>query len=274
MSVDDMVDQNQASMVCVPCKRRKKGCDKKLPICSRCERYPNSHSHSGCSTNISRLNATCCYPKEISGTDTHSEPRAVIALSSSTLGRPSPAMLSHASPNFDEIAVNTLHSLSEHVETSQAEEDFAHYFSIYHINLPIVSKDDFARKLQQNCQDPHYILLKLAISTVAQLTSDKPDAFHRGRDLYSPLKAVHSQYQSSSTCSIDLLLAGLLIATYEYCQDLLQQSWFTIGGCVRMGQILKLEHGIAKVQILPVWWWGIVILERLLCYSTSCVADD
>jgi hypothetical protein len=111
----------------------------------------------------------------------------------------------------------------------------------------------------------------MAMLLVAQLASKTPDGLQRGEDIYPSLRAAYAHYLGSGTISIELLLAGLHVAAYEYCQARLQESWLTIGACARIGYILRRGDLVAPTKgelsnekPASAMWWGLVVLERFV----------
>jgi len=92
-------------------------------------------------------------------------------------------------------------------------------------------------------------------------------------DLYPTLKSIHCLLQSTGNVSHELIQAGILISSFEYCQGLFQEAWISIGICVRMAQILGLQESVRKplpkerdpqamLETERCIWWAIVIVER------------
>ncbi|KAH9216898.1 hypothetical protein DL95DRAFT_522367 [Leptodontidium sp. 2 PMI_412] len=117
----------------------------------------------------------------------------------------------------------------------------------------------------------------------------------RRYDLYPTLKSIHSLLQSTGRVSHELIQAGILISSFEYCQGLFQEAWMSVGTCVRMAQILGLQESIRKplpkerdsrtmLETERCVWWAIVIVERniisawkknkLPCASSPPQLDD
>lgn len=72
-----------------------------------------------------------------------------------------------------------------------------------------------------------------------------------------------------------MIQAGLLIATYEYAQGLVEAAYISIGTCARMGYAGGIHVGqVGRTpsggQLAPTLkdeeehnlWWGIVVCER------------
>ena len=72
-----------------------------------------------------------------------------------------------------------------------------------------------------------------------------------------------------------MIQAGLLIATYEYAQGLVEAAYISVGMCARMGyarglHVGQLSRSSSGGQIAPTLkdeeeynlWWGILICER------------
>lgn len=153
------------------------------------------------------------------------------------------------------------------------------YFKKFHHTLPILNKDVFYWQLQNLSSDSHFATLLLCIFLIAQLVSHPSTTKEHRYDLYPTLKSIYSLLQSTGKVSRELIQAGILIASFEYCQGLLQEGWMSIGACVRMAQILGIQASIRNplpkeqdsrkvLEIERCMWWGIVVVER--CVSVLC----
>ncbi|KAH7419276.1 hypothetical protein BKA64DRAFT_12764 [Cadophora sp. MPI-SDFR-AT-0126] len=129
---------------------------------------------------------------------------------------------------------------------------------------------------------------------IAQMVDQSNSNEHRF-DLYPTLKSIHSLLQSTGNVSHELIQAGILISSFEYCQGFFQEAWISIGICVRMAQILGLQESIRRplpkerdsqtiLETERCIWWAIVIVERninsawrkngLPCASNSPQLED
>jgi hypothetical protein len=186
----------------------------------------------------------------------------------------SPARSRYEWPGFDDLAAVGLRSVLDAVSRSGLEDVYSkNYFKNFHKSLPIIDEDAFYWQLENSPSECHFSLLLLAMFLVAQLSSKEAGALDKAKEIYPTLKGAHSLFQSSEKVSVELVQAGLLIASFEHCQALHREAWLTVGACARVGhiirqQILTQKPG-PKMRGLKIFddykcsvWWGIVILER------------
>jgi hypothetical protein len=147
------------------------------------------------------------------------------------------------------------------------------YFSTFHQSLPVINRDDFNRQLQSKSFTSHFLALLLSVILMAHLSSRTTDRGAKHIELFRTLKNIYSLLQSTGKISIELIQAGLLVASYEHCQALSQDAWLLIGACSRMGEVLDLRQTITShmppdefssdsFETRRCLWWGIVVLER------------
>jgi hypothetical protein len=105
--------------------------------------------------------------------------------------------------------------------------------------------------------------------------------------LYPVLKSLFSLSHSGSKISLEMVQTGLLLASWEYSQDKLQEAWMTIGVAVRMAQSLRI-HELIRIPLPKTGkidekerlveemkrcvWWCVVIIER--CVSSLYNSHD
>lgn len=150
------------------------------------------------------------------------------------------------------------------------------YFNTFHKSMPIISQEEFLNSLPHfwSSSDPHLSTLLVSIFLVTRLLPHESIAGgHSPEELYSRVKSIHSMLQSTGSLSIELVQAGILIATYEHCQALHQAAWLSVGACARVAQVLGYHEMLRKVtheerqsrttfDTRRCVWWSIVILER------------
>ena len=152
------------------------------------------------------------------------------------------------------------------------------YFNTFHKPLPIINKDVFYWQLENNLSTPQFSTLLLAIFLVTQLSSQPSNVNVNVDELYPTLKSIYSLLQSIGKVSIELVQAGILIASYEHCQALHQDAWISIGACARMGNILGIHTLIrdsapkdtgsrSLFETKRCLWWAVVVLERCVFKS-------
>lgn len=174
----------------------------------------------------------------------------------------------------DQVALQAQKLLGAISRKSGDINTFCHaYFNRFHHTLPILNEDVFYWQMENLSVDSHFSTLLLSVFLITQLVSEPAATSARRFDVYPTLKSIYSLLQSTGKVSYELIQSGLLIASFEYCQALLQDAWLTVGTCVRMAQIMDLRSSIRTskseesnpsriVEIERCIWWGIVVVER------------
>lgn len=180
----------------------------------------------------------------------------------------------HSLPTDDQVSLQSQKLLNAISRKSGDMVDFCEiYFRKFHHTLPILNKEVFYWQLQNLPSDSHFSALLLSIYLIAQMVTHSSATDDRRYDLYPTLKSIHSLLQSTGRVSHELIQAGILISSFEYCQGLFQEAWMSVGTCVRMAQILGLQESIRKplpkerdsrtmLETERCVWWAIVIVER------------
>ncbi|KAK0125399.1 hypothetical protein ONS95_000583 [Cadophora gregata] len=255
--------------VCEPCKKRKKSCNKALPSCSRCSRLFAKCSYSGQGA-VAAGRPSVLPPLHILS---NSIPGLVVSASLPGSWDYPHGNAGHALTTDKQVSLQAHKLLNAISRKSGDINKFCNiYFGKFHHALPILNKEVFYWQLQNLPSDSHFSALVLAMYLISQMVSQSNSDEHRF-DLYPTLKSIHSLLQSTGNVSHELIQAGILISSFEYCQALFQEAWITIGTCVRMAQILGLQESIRKplskdpdsptmLETDRCIWWAIVIVER------------
>ena len=155
-------------------------------------------------------------------------------------------------------------------------EDYKNYFTNFHIYMPIINKEDFYWRLRNSTPPQYMSALMLAITLCAQLSSKADDALERAMKIYPTLKVVYSHCFAVAAPVQDFIQAGVLIASFEHCQGLHKEAWLTIGGCARMGHILRQQEidsmagsmmDVEDTNPRAALWYSIAVLERYIVIS-------
>jgi hypothetical protein len=101
------------------------------------------------------------------------------------------------------------------------------YFGTFHHALPIISKEVFYWQLENNSSDSHFSTLLLSIFLITHLTPQPGIPVESLEQLYPTLKSIFSLLQSTGKISVELVQAGVLIASWEHCQALHRDAWLT-----------------------------------------------
>jgi len=167
------------------------------------------------------------------------------------------------------------------------------YFRCFNWSLPVVNHAKFWARFKNDCgaeeiieydsfQASHFSVLVLAIVLVSFLYPQEGGSLNTD-ELYATLKSMYSLLQATGKSSIEMVQVGILVASWEWCQNLQQNAWLSIGGCVRAAQILGLHHLVKEQPVRYVEsetrdltkqniWWCCVVLERYVvlypCHGT------
>ena len=150
------------------------------------------------------------------------------------------------------------------------------YFQGVHRWLPVISRHRFNERLL-NTQLQSKVDFSVLLLTMCLITSHSgwgsPNKHIDEESLYMTTKLLFAHAQSLVPSSINLIQAGLLIATYEYAHGLSNAAYISIGACARMAfavalhersgpQGLSNDQPCIKEEEERNLWWGIVICER------------
>ncbi|KAE8444877.1 hypothetical protein EG329_014125 [Mollisiaceae sp. DMI_Dod_QoI] len=152
------------------------------------------------------------------------------------------------------------------------------YFRTFHQSLPVVDEEIFYWQLENGDAglNSHFSSLLLGMFLITHLTPrPSTSSGESGEELYLTLKSIWSLLLGTGKVSLELVQLGLLIASWEHCQALHQDSWLTVGHCVRMAQILGLHKTVRQLpstdegemvvfEARRCVWWSMVVLERII----------
>ncbi|KAH7121582.1 putative fungal-specific transcription factor [Dactylonectria macrodidyma] len=282
-----------ARISCIPCRKSKRRCDKKIPSCDLCTKkevdcsYPLRHSAAKAQA------ALLAASNSVRGPDTSS----LDSLSFSGNGQGSPEPFS-TSAESDVSAVYFLAPRlfqQSHLELPQpglsitidvssllgnasSVRDIAiKFFTTIHQWLPIISKQAFFSSLLNPIAQrrTEQRLLTLCMKLCCTEPGDDPRA-----GIYRIAKEFHHKAETYGPLSTQVLQAGILIAVYELGQSIYPAAYLTVGACARYGLALKIDHasvvsGVDAESPRP-WneteerkrvWWAVLILDRYLSLS-------
>lgn len=229
-----------SKLSCFSCRNRKQRCDRHLPSCSRCKRYASrelvSMRKNRAKTSY-RLLLDCVYPRRDSQ-GLNAEPGAGIVPS-----------LSRVKPEIKRLRDDLLclttqlcqpHSpqfISCHGQlfTSMLES----HFSTTHMWLPLVQKTSVAERLDgsQTHQSPAFLPMLLAICLNSKEVCGMGSLQSLEEALFAAAKRYYWGSQPTSAPAMELIVAGILLSTYEYGHGLAQEAYMTISTCTAMIQV-------------------------------------
>lgn len=287
-----------ARKACLPCRRSKRRCDKKVPSCDLC----------------TRREVNCSYLSRYKGVGGDAQVSADWPLdgADASLSEDHPRNDEHEQrcsilPSLGGIDANAIHFIAPHVfqqarlelprpnlpiphdvsaligDASSIQRIAATFYTDIHRWLPIVSQRGFFTYLLNPLTQRRTELSLLALCMRLCCTAPSSDASGDGGSrlpLYRIAKRFHHEAETAGMQSIYVLQAGILIALYELGQAIYPAAYLTVGACARYGLAL----GIDKLSLAPVgemdahsWnkveekrrlWWAVVIFDRSVCTSS------
>ena len=168
---------------------------------------------------------------------------------------PVPAHVLHLLGDMDEIRV-TASKFFEHI----------------HLWMPFISKKRFYELyLRPSFQSrPDVVLLLLSLKLITTLPPKSPR--NPRTPLYCAVKHFYLEVEGSSTFSIPVLQAGVLLSLYELGHAIYPAAFLSIGACARYAHALGINGSrtlntrrvltLVEVEETRRIWWAIVILDR------------
>ncbi|TQV98861.1 hypothetical protein V2A60_007441 [Cordyceps javanica] len=260
-------EPERALWVCVTCRGRKKGCDKRLPKCGYCARRglacvyhdaPPSHEHEYPEPRTSSTVRSDSQSRGSSGwtarrssnspasSAPEQQPGSLYEFLGSVSNGGGAAAGGGASGGLDDLLNREVTGMFQDRKLALAELA-ERYFRGFHKWLPIVSPTRFREAAAQagNKTPPaDFSLLVMAMFLVSVPQSfqggsaDQPSA---PMSAYLTIKMLFAQTQAVICASTALVQAGLMIAAYEYACQKLNPAYISIGTCVRIAHALSLD---------------------------------
>ena len=146
------------------------------------------------------------------------------------------------------------------------------YFQNIHRWIPVISQKLFYRRMTEFSQTRRadFALLLLCILLLIHY----PTSNTKQEPLYEIAKIRYWYLHGSAEASIELLQAGILLATYEYGSSMIEASYKTTGLCALQASWMGLHNQGRPSDLLKdsdAWlenverrnvWWAIIIRDR------------
>ncbi|KAF2449168.1 hypothetical protein P171DRAFT_187393 [Karstenula rhodostoma CBS 690.94] len=266
--------QSLAQRTCAQCKSSKKKCDKVLPKCGRCVRlaigclYPDleklTDSEPGNEGNDSRfeevferlrrIEAQVFSPQPAAHDGTEPQRSLVELARSHGIESPNPINWTlepgTLKPQYMSLILwqSILATLDEHKATIHGVTRV--YLSQTEQWLPMISSIKFEKELAlfpQLISSDSFVLLALAIHLVTSPPVDHPPAASLAESpWYRKCKYLFQYYVGFKQPNIELVQAGMLIALFEFNQDIEDRALTTLGICCRLAYLLEFDEVMMK----------------------------
>lgn len=278
---------------CLPCRRSKRRCDRKVPFCDLCL----------------RKEVECIYPVRHEGNQAVPESHHPLgSFSSDGSSRFHEHALAHASDfllqsPLDESYANAIYFIAPQIfqqarldlprlnlasavdprisslvgDVSMIRGIAASYFTTIHRWLPIVSKQGFFSHLlnpmAQRQTELNLLVLCMKLCSTASL--DESGNGGAKTTLYRITKRLHQEAEVAHILSIHVLQAGVLLAFYELSQALYPAAYLNVAACARYGLAFEIDKAcqnkMGDSDGTRTWneieekrrvWWAVIMFDR------------
>ncbi|KAI1418488.1 hypothetical protein F5Y13DRAFT_196297 [Hypoxylon sp. FL1857] len=285
--------EDHAQRVCSTCKQRKKGCDKKLPICGYCAKRGLSCNYYDNDSGI--LFGPAPSKDGVVGISLPAWQRQRLSQAEGTSNFITP-LLQLGPFNTPLLPISGLSTIDEtvyqHVRSIYQSlrltfhEASTRFFQNFQNWLPIITPERLYQAIvAAECRIPSadlsILLLSICLVTT-RLHDEAPIQATGPASLYVLIKTLYAQVQAMTQASTLLTQAGLVVSAYEYASGQLDSAYVSIGACARMGHTIGIDNAgdrlaeshadaESRLDVMEQWnlWWGIIILERFILLEMS-----
>lgn len=265
---------NVARMACVPCRRSKRRCDKKLPSCDLCLRKETECNYPGVSPPSSNSEKDCgeqySRPLVVRSGPSESNASAIYFIA--------PRIFLQARLELPRLDMPVpIEVMSLIGDTTSIRNIASTFFQTVHTWMPIVSKKVFSTRLLNPLAGRQTELSLLALCMLLCSSTH----IHQHRDsgaksvLYQIAKKYYFELEATGAFSIHILQAAVLIAIYEIGQAIYPAAYLTVGACARYGYVLGIDKlgrdlmgsGFGPLSWIEIEerrrvWWALLLLDR------------
>uniref|UniRef100_A0A093V036 Putative transcriptional regulatory protein PB1A11.04c n=1 Tax=Talaromyces marneffei PM1 TaxID=1077442 RepID=A0A093V036_TALMA len=268
-----------ARHACLPCRRSKRRCDRKLPSCDLCIKKDTDCNYPGART--SERDSRTVYSQT---PDSQSSPETVRSCNTeaSAVYFLAPHLFRQAQlelPRSDFPIPAEVSSLIG--DASSIREIAKTFFSTIHLWLPIIFKKGFFVSMlnpwTQRQTELSLLALCMKLCNTAPSEDDGSNNF-----LYRTAKRFHHEVVTAGVLSTHVLQAGLLIALYEMGHAMYPAAYLTVGACSRYGLALGIQQNCYPTSAADdglemrgqrSWneveenrrvWWAVLTFDRFL----------
>ncbi|KAG9233058.1 putative fungal-specific transcription factor [Amylocarpus encephaloides] len=281
MPQEDRDHARVSRTACLPCRRSKRRCDKKLSSCDLCIRkeiecrYPTKNaleSPSPSLQNHGKIQMHAGYSIVQSYLTTFDDASAIFFIA--------PQVFLQARLEFPRLDLPVPVDVVALIGKSASIRSIAStFFETVHTWLPIVSKRVFFAQLLNPLarRETELSLLALCMLLCSNIPPDQDRGNDAGKSVYQVAKRYYFEVEAAGALSIHVLQALVLIAAYEVCQAIYPAAYFTVSACARYGTVLgidKLGLDLMGASLGPLsWveveerrrvWWAILLLDRFI----------
>lgn len=244
-----------APKACIPCRDRKRKCDRTLPSCSLCYRL-GRHCQYGL------LSPSPSSPSSESGQSGVTRKRRV-----SPPKLHIPSLFNHGMFTQPSVSSAITEQLSMAVgNVSNIRVLAARYFSTIHLWLPVVSESLFYERLPNTFTKPRadVSLLSLSMAIITTIPTEK--GLESMSSLYTLVKGSIAIIEAANLNTPEVVQARLLVSLFET-GHALPAAYISLAGTARAAAAIKINETIndpcsPSSEESRRLWWGIVMLDR------------
>lgn len=229
-----------ATTACTVCKSRKKGCDKRLPVCGYCHQRNLNCSYTAPTDKDGLEAQQWSKNSHTFGDRPYLEHETSFSTTTTSTGESFGTPVSYADPT-----ARILQMLATTRGPLTTIRDG--FFQGTHRWLPIIAPwrmSDAALNFERSHVKLDTVVLLLAMSLCTQQgpADTGPSPREPSQTEYLTAKASFAQAQADLTATVPLLQAGILIATHEFGRQLVQPAYVTIQTCHGIRELLEMNH--------------------------------
>ncbi|KAH6888444.1 putative fungal-specific transcription factor [Thelonectria olida] len=282
-----------ARSACLPCRKSKRRCDKKTPICDLCSKkeiqciYPARHGGNQTQLTaqgpvdwMSDFPSTSHHSPNDEGRNTSLSFSSFVESDASAIYFLAPSVFQQTRLELPRLHLPISFDLSSLIGNASSVRIIAiKYFLTIHRWLPIVFKRGFFSSLLNPVAQRQTELGLLILCMKLCCTGPSEDG-QTDTELYRIAKKLHHAAESTGPLSIPVLQAGILIAVYELGHAVYPAAYLTVGACARYGLALRIDRLSLELEdeagTPRLWneleerrriWWAVLMLDRFLSLS-------
>lgn len=280
----------RARKACLPCRRSKRRCDKKVPSCDLCirkevdcsypARYKANHAKVRGSPVWSLWAPDASPPEYNLHSNEREQPSSIPSLGkadANAIQYIAPRIFQQARLELPRPSLPVPNDVSHLVgDTSSIRDIAATFFGTIHRWFPIISKQGFFTCLLNPLSQrrTELSLLSLCMRLSCSTPSEAGEENGNKTILYRVAKRYYHEVETTGVQSIHVLQAEILIAIYELGQAIYPAAYLTVGACARFGLGLRInnlslaspggveERSWNEIEEKRRVWWGVLILDR------------
>ncbi|KAE9370944.1 hypothetical protein N431DRAFT_468950 [Stipitochalara longipes BDJ] len=259
-----------ARIACLPCRKSKRRCDKKVPSCNLCIQKDIECSYSA---RREAVQASPSSTRDVSSLERSSQSwaHAIYFLT--------PHVFQQTRLELPRANLKVPAEVSSLIGDIPSIRGIAAiFFEEIHRWLTIISKESFFVHLLSPLAErqTELSLLTLCMKLCCASRSDGDSQ----TILYNTAKRFYHEVEAAGFLSIPVLQSGILIAFYELGQAIYPAAYLTVGACARYGLMLGLDRYLLalegdsdgprswiEVEEKRRVWWAVLIFDRYLNLS-------